>query len=336
MTTGTPENESSTDAQAADSVASKLDAGMGDQEPIPQGAHVDADPQDPEKYYAGLRKIGGDRVAQTTAPTEDVHHKAGPEGNGAAGEPVGLKAPAERIPFHPLANIFPPLNDDGQRELDLDVVKNGQLAAIDLYENKILDGRGRYLACILAGIEPRFENYAGNDPLGFLVSRNLCRRHLDESQRAMVAARITDRRTGANQHTGGVPIGRASEILNVSKRSVARGKTVLRHGGPDLIKAVETGSKKVSAAAAEIRLAGPDGEGHAHRSRPGRKSPTPKVRSPVAAENKRLKSELATKSEELRNVKADFESFRQAAALKVVSPANLAEASLEAPASRDQ
>jgi hypothetical protein len=55
----------------------------------------------------------------------------------------------------------------------------------------------------------------------------------------------------------------------------------------------------------------------------------------VAAENKRLKSELATKSEELRNVKADFESFRQAAALKVVSPANLAEASLEAPAETD-
>ena len=164
-----------------------------------------------------------------------------------------LSVPAEPIPFHQFAEIFPMLDDDRLNELVRDIKDHGLLDAIVLYEGKILDGRCRYLACKVAGVEPRFEIYDGADALGFAVSRNLHRRHLNESQRAMVAARVANLKIGANQYAVGTPIGAAAKLLNVSARSVTRAKEVLGAGVPELTKAVECGEVSVSAAAALSR-----------------------------------------------------------------------------------
>ncbi len=56
-----------------------------------------------------------------------------------------------------------------------------------MYEGKLLDGRNRWKACALAGVEPRFTEFQGDDPIGWVVSQNLVRRHLTASQRAVVA-----------------------------------------------------------------------------------------------------------------------------------------------------
>lgn len=49
----------------------------------------------------------------------------------------------------------------------------------------------RYRACGVVGIEPQFRTWDGSgEVVSFVVSLNLHRRHLDESQRALVAARI--------------------------------------------------------------------------------------------------------------------------------------------------
>ena len=61
---------------------------------------------------------------------------------------------------------------------------------IILCEELILDGRNRWRACQLAGVEPRTRQFPeGQDPLAFVLAANLHRRHLAESQRAMVAAK---------------------------------------------------------------------------------------------------------------------------------------------------
>ena len=92
--------------------------------------------------------------------------------------------------FHPLAEIFPLLQ--GQPFLDLvaDIREHGLSEPITLLGGVILDGRNRYLACLEADVEPHFRTYEGDNPTAFVVSLNLRRRHLDESQRAMVASRL--------------------------------------------------------------------------------------------------------------------------------------------------
>ena len=155
--------------------------------------------------------------------------------------------------FHEVANIFPMLNESELRELAEDIGKYGLREPIWLYEDKIIDGRNRYRACVLAGIEPEFREWDGKGSLiAFVVSLNLKRRHLDESQRAMVAGRIAT--LGAHRPDKSDPIGavsqpQAAEQLNISRHSVQRARQVLKKGAPELIEAVERGEMAVSRAA---------------------------------------------------------------------------------------
>jgi len=89
--------------------------------------------------------------------------------------------------FHPAANIFPMLTGEEYIALRDDISVNGLLESIDIYEGKVLDGRNRYTACLDIGIEPVISEYTGDDPLGYVISKNLKRRHLTSSQRAVVA-----------------------------------------------------------------------------------------------------------------------------------------------------
>ena len=89
--------------------------------------------------------------------------------------------------FHEYANLFPMMNKDEFSGLRADMKVNGQLVPIISYENQILDGRNRFRACLDLGAVPIIEDYTGIDPLGFVISTNLHRRHLSSSQRACLA-----------------------------------------------------------------------------------------------------------------------------------------------------
>ena len=158
--------------------------------------------------------------------------------------------PAPDIPLHPLAGIFPIGDDASIRDLARRISGNVPIDPVILCEDKILDGAALYLACLLVGREPKFETYAGDDPVEYLIAR---RGPLSESQRAMAAARAANLQLGANQYSKGLPIGRASELLKVSSNSISRARFVLRHGTPDLISAVDCGRMAVSAAETECR-----------------------------------------------------------------------------------
>lgn len=134
-----------------------------------------------------------------------------------------------------------------------DIQKNGQREPIWVWNDQIIDGRHRAQACEELGIEPASRQYDGDEStlVAFVVSLNLHRRHLDESQRSMVFARLATLPKGANQHTQICAPSQAqlAEMLNIGVRTGQHGKQVLDHGAPELVQAVESGRVSVSAAA---------------------------------------------------------------------------------------
>jgi len=94
--------------------------------------------------------------------------------------------------FHEIANLFPMMQPDELSDLVDDIKQNGLIEPIVLYEEKILDGRNRYLACGEAGVKPHYEYYKGNEPVGYVISKNVQRRHLNGSQKAMIALEVKD------------------------------------------------------------------------------------------------------------------------------------------------
>jgi len=165
---------------------------------------------------------------------------------------------------HPAATIFPLIDAESLKMLFHDIVVNGLHQPIVLHpDGTILDGRNRYLACAMAKIEPAFVTWTGRpgEEVTFVVSANLHRRHLSESQRALVAAKLAtlqhggDRKSGqsANWHLDPTQT-TAADLLNVGLRSVKRARSVLESGAPEVIAAIERGDVAVSTAADVIEL----------------------------------------------------------------------------------
>jgi hypothetical protein len=162
---------------------------------------------------------------------------------------------------HPYADLFPLMGDAELRQLADDIAANGQREPIYLVGELILDGRNRFRACELARVKPRFEQYAGDDLLGFVVSKNLHRRHMNESQRAMVADKLANMEWGSNRHGAKLeasidassppPVTQreAAEMLNVGRRIVQKARKVSNDGAEGLADLVNAGEVSVEAAA---------------------------------------------------------------------------------------
>lgn len=165
---------------------------------------------------------------------------------------------------HPIADLFPMLGAAELRQLADDIKANGLREPVMLHEGKILDGRNRHAACIIAKVEPVVVQFSGDDPLSYVISKNLHRRHLDASQRAMVAGKLAKLkdgqradRQGASKDAATVSQSEAARLLNVSRPSVQRARQVLDHGAPEVIKAVERGEVSVTSAARAVHPAAP-------------------------------------------------------------------------------
>ena len=97
--------------------------------------------------------------------------------------------------IHPFAELFPPVDEDALRRLAQDIAANGLRHPIWILDGQILDGRNRWNACKLVGVECKAVEYEGDDPLGFVVSLNLHRRQLTPSQRAMIGVELDAQRS---------------------------------------------------------------------------------------------------------------------------------------------
>lgn len=156
--------------------------------------------------------------------------------------------------FHTIADIFPLMDGQPLADLTEDVKTHGLREPIWLYEGQILDGRNRYRACLAAGVEPVFVDYNGDDALGFVVSLNLHRRHLNESQRGMVGANIATLKQGEvgrnhEKSESSMELSEAARLFNVGVETIKRAKQVIKNGVPELQQQVSAGNIKVRPAA---------------------------------------------------------------------------------------
>lgn len=168
--------------------------------------------------------------------------------------------PANGMRPHPIAAIFRMMDGPEFDEFAVSIDEKGLLEPIVVYEGQILDGRNRYLAAIKAGIFPadvdwrydqHFIGFGGMgwpkdqmDPLDFVWTHNFQRRHDDKTQRALAAARYHERRQGFRSDLADERPANLREVADkagVSERLVSSAHTVLDHGAPELVEAVEQG-----------------------------------------------------------------------------------------------
>lgn len=183
---------------------------------------------------------------------------------------------------HPAAELFPLMCDEDLQLLADDIKERGLLEPIVMTpDGHIVDGRNRWRACNLAGIRAVTVTYHGDDPIGESLSRNLKRRHLTESQRAMLATKVLPLRQAEarqRQEAAGRDHGRgmdssaprgaqlsddpkpkpkrasdeAAKDVGVGGRTVERAKRV-QEKAPDLVPKVEAGEMDLARAERVIR-----------------------------------------------------------------------------------
>lgn len=171
--------------------------------------------------------------------------------------------------YHKIANIFPILQKDELNELAEDIKSNGLKESIWVYDGKILDGRNRFEACKIAGIEPKYRDYLGDEPASFVLSLNAHRRHLTQSQKAaslvealplleeearkrMLSGKKIDPSEIIHEGSKGRSDNKAGELLKVSGRYVSEAKAIQK-SAPELFEKIKSGEKTISEVRKEQR-----------------------------------------------------------------------------------
>lgn len=186
---------------------------------------------------------------------------------------------------HPASALLPSMTDEEYADLRDDVAANALQVPIVLLDGMVLDGRHRLRACLETGAQIRSEEWDGEgDPLTWVLSVNLHRRHLTASQRATLAveaeafyaasaeARMkagrsasssspddmsslaaagSDPRANLPQGPKGRALDQAAKTVGVSRRAAQDAKKV-KESAPDLFEKVKAGDVTVHDAVQRI------------------------------------------------------------------------------------
>jgi hypothetical protein len=185
--------------------------------------------------------------------------------------PVPEKPPAPEINYsdllsHPIVDglEIPMMPDDDFKKLKGSISREGLHRPITLFEGKTLDGRNRYKALVQLQQEKalkigseHFTEYKGTSPIEYAISVNIQQRNLNESQRALMAAKLVNTNVGANRYTlrhYSLTVDNAAKLFKVSTGSIETAKAMLTKAAPEVVAAVQTGTKRLGAVAEIIKL----------------------------------------------------------------------------------
>jgi hypothetical protein len=239
---------------------------------------------DAEAHGAPYASVRLGRVIEARAPKEFERLLSGEIGVTKA---YRLATHGEEPPAHPAAAIFPMMGAEDRAALKASLEKSGYREGeppVLLHpDGRIIDGRNRASVCDELGLEypTAIHEGAEEEILALVLSRNLARRQLTNTQREMVAAKIagqlskesvsavraaaalgrwvpkTEAAQDAMQKAHLLPLHTsanetAAKIMGVSAGNVKRARKVLDSGDKKLIADVEAGKMKVSQAAKSL------------------------------------------------------------------------------------
>lgn len=228
---------------------------------------------------------------------------------------------------HPLSAAFPSMCDEDFAALVVDIEANGQRDPAVLFEGMVIDGWHRTRACDQLA-QPLLIVHlpAGIDPVAFVMSRNLHRRHLTASQRAMAvaacanwlpsggqpgsaAAALSDESavTALSPEPAGKSLAALADDAGVSRRTMAQAAKVVKQATPEVAQAVKDGGLTVERAAGIAAL--PKDEQTEAARAPAPKAPR-KERAPAADTGAldALRADLKFANEKLEELAANLKS----------------------------
>lgn len=152
------------------------------------------------------------------------------------------------LPVHDLALLFPPMTDEELSDLRADISANGIQQPIAVWRGSIIDGRHRYQICRELGIEPPIQEIDDDaDPVRFVLSANMHRRHLNESQRGLIWAdlRSIAGEESTNPYFSSLTREEAGGVLGVGTGTLTLSTRVVRNGAAGVKEAVRQGTLRV-------------------------------------------------------------------------------------------
>jgi hypothetical protein len=210
--------------------------------------------------------------------------------------------------LHPLCTFFPRIEEADFQILKLDIATHGQTHPIYTLDGMILDGGNRYRALCELGIEPKTVEYTGNNPVQFVLSSNLRRRHLTPGQAAAIISatqdwakansRGGDRKSDQSATLHFDSVANRAEASGASERTQKMADKLVKEAPQELVKEVTTGQKSLPQALKEIA------------PKPEAPQPVKELSSDNSLPQKQLKKPSVT-SEDADRLKAENETLRE-------------------------
>ena len=181
--------------------------------------------------------------------------------------------------YHPISTCLPLMCEDELEDLADNIAAHRLLQPIVTLDGKILDGRNRYRACNMAGVEPMFEEFLGDESeaVDLVEAHNIHRRNLTASKRAQAKAMLDRMRVEAvdamkedarerqreggrekvNQNSDEPPnerstLGQRAKSAGVSRDTLSKADKIAA-ASPGLAQEVLAGKKTVNAAYSEVQ-----------------------------------------------------------------------------------
>ena len=225
-----------------------------------------------------------------------------------------MKNTPQILKRHPLSAAFPDMPEDEFAALVEDIRQNGLLQPVVTHDGMVLDGWHRYRASLDAGVAPEFTEFDGADPVAFVLSLNMHRRHLTGTQRASAVVACAEWAPAHRPEKGapGASFSTNQDMAKVAQVGETTIKQAKRAHEAGLGEAMRDGKVTAKEAAQIAKLPEPERQAALEAPpAPKAKQEPPADLEALKAENAELRDQLAELAENMTGLQEELEAARR-------------------------